>query len=47
MCDKMSYPFPNFNGEAVDDWNFKSNFTAHFIIYVIVVHAGMDVKPCH
>ena len=31
----MTYPFPNFNGEAVEVWEWISNFIPHFARYVI------------
>ena len=35
MCDDISYPFPNFNGTAVEAWEWISNFIPHFTTYVI------------
>ena len=31
----ITYPFPNFNGGAVDGWERISNFVPHFIMDVI------------
>ena len=45
--DKITYPFPNFNGETVEvsEWisNFIPNFTRQ---YGLFIHVGIDVKPC-
>ena len=32
---KIIYQFPNFNGEAVEVWEWINNFIAHFTWYVI------------
>ena len=31
MWDKITYPFPNFNGAAVEVWEWISNFISHSI----------------
>ena len=33
--DEITNPFPNFNGAVVEVWEWISNFTPHFIGYVI------------
>ena len=30
MWDEITYPFPNFNGAAVEVWEYLSNFILHF-----------------
>ena len=35
MWDEITYPFPNFNGAAVDVWEWISDFIPHLIIDVI------------
>ena len=32
---EITYPFPNFNGAAVEVWEWKSNFIPHFTRHVI------------
>ena len=31
----ITYPFANFNGRAIEVWEWISNFISHFIIDVI------------
>ena len=38
MWDKITYPFPNFNGATVEVWEWISNFILHFIGQVMVRH---------
>ena len=33
---EISYPFPNFNGAAVEVWEWISNFISHFTEYVVI-----------
>ena len=35
MWDEVTYPFPNFNGAAVEIWEWISNITPHCIGHVI------------
>ena len=35
MWDKITYPFPNFNGATVEVWEWISNFISHFVMDVI------------
>ena len=35
VFDEIAYPFPNFNGAAVEVWEWISNFIPHFIMDVI------------
>ena len=35
VWDEITYPFPNFNGAAVEVWEWLSNFIPHFTRYVI------------
>ena len=46
VWDKITYPFPNFNGCTVVVWERISNFTTHFTMDVIIIHAGIQVNPC-
>ena len=39
MRNEITYPFPNFNGAAVDVWGWTSNFVPHF------VNVGIKVIP--
>ena len=34
VWDEIIYPFPNFNGTAVQVWDYISNFIPHFIMDV-------------
>ena len=36
MWDKVTYPFPNFNGATVEVWEWKRNSITHFIIDIII-----------
>ena len=44
MWDKITYPFPNFNGCTVEIWEWISNFIPQFMMDVIM-HAGIKVNP--
>ena len=33
---EINYPFPNFNGTAVEVWEWISNFIPYFVIDVII-----------
>ena len=46
VWDEITYPFPNFNGAAVDVWERISNFILHLLGMRLLVHAGIKVKPC-
>ena len=35
MWDEIPLPFPNFNGSAVEVWEWLRNFIPHFIMGVI------------
>ena len=35
VLDEITHPFPNFNGAAVEVWEWLSNFIPHFIMDVI------------
>ena len=35
MCDEIIYPFPNFDGAAVEFQEWVSNFIPHFTDHVI------------
>ena len=36
MCGEIAYPFPNFNGETVEVWEWISSFIQQFTWYVII-----------
>ena len=38
VCDKITYPFPNFNGCTVEVWEWIINFIPHFIMFVITYY---------
>ena len=42
---EITYTFPNFNGAAIEVWEWMNNFIPHFMIDVLV-HASITVKPC-
>ena len=44
MWDKITYPFPNFNGCTVEIWEWISNIIPQFMMDVIM-HAGIKVNP--
>ena len=35
VCGEIAHPFPNFNGDIVEVWEWTGNFIPHFIRYVI------------
>ena len=35
VWDEITYPFPSFNGETVEAWEWISNFIPHFTEHVI------------
>ena len=35
ISDQIIYPFPNFNGAAVEVWEWMSNFVSHFMLDVL------------
>ena len=35
MCGEIIYPFPNFNSATIEDWEWISDVTPHFIMDVI------------
>ena len=41
MCDGITYPFPNFNGAAVEVWEWVNNSDPRF-----TGHAGVKANPC-
>ena len=40
VWDEIAYPFPNFNGGAVEVWEWISYFIPHFVMYVIIYSCG-------
>ena len=46
VWDEITYQFPNFNDTTVLVWERISNFVPHFIMGVIIIHAGINFKPC-
>ena len=47
VWDEITYPFQNFNGEAVEVWVWNKNIIAHYIMDVIILfpHARINVNP--
>ena len=41
VCDHDVYPFPNFNGAAIEDWESISNLNPHFT-GIIIIYAYLD-----
>ena len=35
VCGEITYPFQNFNGATVENWEWINNFTPHFPGHVI------------
>ena len=46
VCDKITYPFPNFNGATVEVWECISYFIPHFPDMGLLVHTGIEVNLC-
>ena len=46
MWDEVTYPFPNFNGCAVEVWEWIRNFTPHFTGQVITDPCWVKMTPC-
>ena len=40
LWDEITYPFPNFISCSVEIWKRISDFITHFVMNVIVIHAG-------
>ena len=38
VYDEITYPFPNFNGIAIEVWEWINNFLQHFIMDVPVIN---------
>ena len=45
VWDKITCPFPNFNGATVEVWEWISNFIPHFIMYIIT-YPGTPYQTC-
>ena len=45
IWDEITYPFPNFNGATVDVWEWMIHFIPHFVMDVMIMCAGIKVKP--
>ena len=45
-CDEITYPFPNFNGKAVEIGEWINIFVPHFNGMLLLIHAGIEVNPC-
>ena len=35
VLDKITYPFPNFNYATIEVWEWISNFSPYYTVYVI------------
>ena len=44
--DQITYLFPNFNGAAIEVWEWISNFILLFIGHVLIYPCWVKVKPC-
>ena len=44
--DEITCPFPNFNGCTVEVWEWISYFILHVTGMWLLIHAGIQVKPC-
>ena len=42
VWDEITYPFPNFNGFTVNDWEWTNNFTPYFIMVIIIYSCCVD-----
>ena len=45
--DKITYPFPNFNGATIEVWEWISNFIRHITMDVITYLCCDLVNPVH
>ena len=45
VWDKITCPFPNFNGATVEVWEWISNFIPHLIMYIIT-YPGTPGETC-
>ena len=43
-CDEITYPCPNFNGPAIEVWEWISYFIPHFTGSISLIHAGFKVS---
>ena len=41
VSGKISYPFQNFNGAAIEVWEWLSNFIPHFTGMRLLIHGGI------
>ena len=46
VWDEITYPFPNFNGKAVEVWKLISNFTHTLLSMWLLIFAGIKINPC-
>ena len=46
VSDKITYPFPNFNGAAVEVLEWISDFIKRFIWMWLLIHAVIQDNPC-
>ena len=46
VCDEITHPFPNFNGTAIEVWEWISNFITHYIMDVIT-YPWMGLQLIH
>ena len=46
MLIEITYPFPIFNSETVEAWEWIFNFVSHFTLYVII-YPCRDLELIH
>ena len=44
MLDEITYPFPNFNGCAIEVWELINNFVPHFWVYDFLSMLGIQLN---
>ena len=47
LWGEITYPFPHFNGNTVEVWEWANKSTRHFIMdVIIIIPDGVKVNPC-
>ena len=46
VLHEITYPFPNYNSWAIEVWEWVSNFIPQLLGMWLLIHAGINVKPC-